>query len=124
MFKFTRRLAATAFLLGASTQAIAGSEGWSVSEASGSVFLQHDGKRVIAKRGASVQAGDSIVTGQGDRRCTVRGRDELVEDLTTVVGPGDLTDRPLLPGRGNTGVVSAGRVSAAQRGSVVCRQSR
>ena len=75
MFKFTRRLAATAFLLGASTQAIAGSEGWSVSEASGSVFLQHDGKRVIAKRGASVQAGDSIVTGQGGRAVLVKGQD-------------------------------------------------
>ena len=75
MVKFVTRVAVAAFLAGVSTQAIAGSEGWSVSESSGNVVLQRGGESVPAKRGAEVRPGDAIVTGAGGRAVLVHGQD-------------------------------------------------
>ena len=75
MVKFIARIAATALLAGVSTQAIAESDGWSISESSGKVFLQRNGQSMAAKRGADVRPGDAILTGPGGRAVLVHGLD-------------------------------------------------
>src|SRR3712207_2605454 len=74
MFKALTRVALAALLAGTSTQALAQST-WTISEASGQVFLQRGGERVAARRGATITTGDTIATGANGRAVLVHNKD-------------------------------------------------
>ena len=75
MIKSLTRSVTAALLICASSQAIAQSSGWMVSEVSGPVFVDRDGKRVAARRGATVEVGDTIATGARARAVLVHQND-------------------------------------------------
>ena len=75
MIKSLTRSVTAALLICASSQAIAQSSGWMVSEVSGPVFVDRDGKRVAARRGAAVEVGDTIATGARARAVLVHQND-------------------------------------------------
>ena len=75
MIKTLTRSVTAALLICASSQAIAQSSGWMVSEVSGPVFVDRDGKRVAARRGATVEVGDTIATGARARAVLVHQND-------------------------------------------------
>ena len=75
MIKTLTRSVTAALLICASSQAIAQSSGWMVSEVSGPVFVDRDGKRVAARRGAAVEVGDTIATGARARAVLVHQND-------------------------------------------------
>ena len=61
-----------------STSALAGTPGWTLSEASGPVTVASSGLIRVASRGATLNAGDVIATGAKGRAVLVRGQEYLV----------------------------------------------
>ena len=75
MLKVFSRVAVAAFLCSVSSQAIAQSAQWFVSEAKGPVSVLRQGERVAASRGTPVNAGDALVTGAGASAVLVHDKD-------------------------------------------------
>ena len=75
MLKVFSRVAVAAFLCSVSSQAIAQSAQWFVSEAKGPVSVLRKGERVAASRGTPVNAGDALVTGAGASAVLVHDKD-------------------------------------------------
>ena len=75
MLKAFSRIAVVALLCSASSQAIARSAEWIVSESKGPVSIVRQSGRVAAARGTPVGAGDAVVTGAGGSAVLVRDKD-------------------------------------------------
>ena len=69
------RVALAALLMTSSSQALAQASGWTISEASGPVFLHRDGERMAARRGAAIMVGDMVATGANGRAVLVHRQD-------------------------------------------------
>ena len=61
-----------------STAALAGPQGWTISEASGSVQVSRGGLTTVAARGGAIAAGDTVTTGKGGRAVLVRGTEFMM----------------------------------------------
>ena len=88
------KAAAILMLSGSSEMALAATEGWRISEASGKVSVLRAGRQTVAARGGTLMAGDIVQTGAGGR--AVMARDEEF----VVVAP---NSRLQIPGEDRTG---------------------
>ena len=76
MISFAKRLLVVAALF-TSTSALAAPE-WRVSEVSGAVTVQRDGKALKARQNTKLRPGDVVVTGSKGRAVLVRGKEYVV----------------------------------------------
>ncbi|MEL7446187.1 MAG: FecR domain-containing protein, partial [Pseudomonadota bacterium] len=75
--KAAKKSIALAALLASST-ALAGPSGWTVSEATGSVTVNRDGRVLTVGKNKRLNEGDVILTGKGSRAVLVRQKEYVV----------------------------------------------